>query len=193
MVVDGSIDLECGSTTNTLSRQQLVDFSQVFFTTGTRLLTWKADAINEIEDLSGKAIAVVSGSTNEKAVRGLVESGKIKDVSINIVKDYVEGLASVEAKKSAAFATDDIVLFGLVSKSAKKDQLAVTGRLLTYDPYGIMFRRGDPELRLAVTRSLSRVFRSGEIESIYAKWFVPMALPMSDLLKSGFQLQATPE
>jgi glutamate/aspartate transport system substrate-binding protein len=193
MVVDGSVDLECGSTTNTLARQQQVDFSAVFFTTGTRLLAWKVDKTKEIEDLAGKSIAVVGGSTNEKAVKALIDSGNVKGAIVVIVKDYAEGIAALEAKKSDAFATDDIVLFGLLSKSAKKSELEVIGRLLTYDPYGIMLRRNDPDFRLVITKSLARVFRSGEIAKIYAKWFDPISVPISPLLKAGFELQAIPE
>ena len=192
-VVDGSVDVECGSTTNTLARQQQVDFSAVYFTTGTRLLTWKAGNVKEIENLAGKAIAVVSGSTNEKAVKALMDSGQVKGAQLVATRDYAEGIAAVEAKKVDAFATDDIVLFGLLAKSEKKQELEVVGRYLTYDPYGVMYRRGDPDFRLAVNKALARVFRSGEIARIYAKWFDPIAVPMSPLLKAGFELQSIPE
>lgn len=193
MVSDGTIDLECGSTTNTLSRQQHVDFSAVYFTTGTRLLTWKAGNVKEIEDLAGKSIAVVGGSTNEKAVKALIDAGQAKSAKLVVVKDYADGIAALEAKGADAFATDDIVLFGLLAKSSKKQELEVIGRFLTYDPYGVMVRRNDSDFRLAVNKALARTFRSGEIAKIYAKWFEPMAVPMGPLLEAGFALQAIPE
>ncbi len=193
MVVDGSVDLECGSTTNTLARQQQVDFSATYFTTGTRLLTWKSSETKQIEDLAGKSIAVVGGSTNEKAVKALVDAGKVKSATLVVVKDYAEGIATLEAKKADAFATDDIVLFGLLAKSAKKTDLEVVGGFLTYDPYGVMIRRNDPDFRFVVNRALARAFRSGDAENLYAKWFDPIAVPMSALLKAGFELQAIPE
>jgi glutamate/aspartate transport system substrate-binding protein len=193
LVVDGSVDLECGSTTNTLARQQQVDFSPVYFTTGTRLLTWKANNVREIENLAGKTIAVVSGSTNEKAVKALIDNGQARGAQLVVTKDYAEGINALEAKRADAFATDDIVLFGLLAKSEKKQDLEIVGRYLTYDPYGIMYRRGDPDFRLAVNKALARVFRSGEIAKIYSKWFDPIAVPMSPLLKAGFELQAIPE
>jgi glutamate/aspartate transport system substrate-binding protein len=193
LVVDGSVDLECGTTTNTLSRQKQVDFSAVYFTTGTRLLTWKANGIQEIEDLAGKTIAVVSGSTNEKAVKALAESGRVRGAQLVLAKDYAEGIGALEAKRADAFATDDIVLFGLLAKSERKQDLEIVGRYLTYDPYGVMFRRGDPDFRLAVNKALAGVFRSGEITKIYATWFDPISVPMSQLLKAGFELQAIPE
>ncbi|MBR1127994.1 amino acid ABC transporter substrate-binding protein [Bradyrhizobium iriomotense] len=192
-VVDGTVDLECGSTTNTLARQQQVDFSAIYFTTGTRLLTWKADKVRDIEDLAGKTIAVVSGSTNEKALKALIDDGRAKGTQLLPAKDYADGIAALEAKRADSFATDDIVLFGLLAKSDKKQDLEVVGRYLSYDPYGVMFRRGDPDFRLAVNRALARVFRSGEIARIYAKWFDPISVPMSPLLKAGFELQAIPE
>jgi glutamate/aspartate transport system substrate-binding protein len=193
MVVDGSVDLECGSTTNTLARQQQVDFSATYFTTGTRLLTWKSSKTKDIEGLAGKSIAVVGGSTNEKAVKALIDAGKVKGAKLVVVKDYAEGIATLEAKKVTAFATDDIVLFGLLAKSAKKKDLEIVGRLLTYDPYGVMIRRNDADFRLAVNRALARTFRSGEATKLYAKWFGPMGVPLSPLLKAGFDLQAIPE
>jgi glutamate/aspartate transport system substrate-binding protein len=192
-VVNGSVDLECGSTTNTLARQQQVDFSAVYFTTGTRLLTWKASNVKEIENLTGKTIAVISGSTNEKAVKALIDSGSAKGVQLVAAKDYAEGISAVEEKKADAFATDDIVLFGLLAKSGKKQDLEVVGRYLSYDPYGVMFSRGDADFRLTVNRALARVFRSGEITRIYARWFEPISVPLSPLLKAGFELQAIPE
>lgn len=193
MVVDGSIDLECGSTTNTLTRQQQVDFSAVYFTTGTRLLTWKTKKIREIDDMAGMTIAVVGGSTNEKALKGIIDGGQARGAQLFLTKDYAEGFSALEAKKVDAFATDDIVLFGLLAKSDKKQDFEIVGRYLTYDPYGVMFRRGDPEFRLAVNRALARVFRSGEIARIYARWFDPISVPMSQLLKAGFELQAIPD
>jgi glutamate/aspartate transport system substrate-binding protein len=193
LVVDGTVDLECGSTTNTFARQKQVDFSAVYFTTGTRLLTWRASTVREIENLAGKSIVVVSGSTNEKAVMTLIENGQLKGAQLVAAKDYAEGIAAVEARKADAFATDDIVLFGLLAKSAKKQDLEIVGRYLSYDPYGVMLRRGDPDFRLVVNKALARLFRSGEIAKIYAKWFDPISVPMSPLLKAAFELQAIPE
>ena len=193
MVVEGNVDLECGSTTNTLARQQQVDFSAIYFTTGTRLLTWKADNINEIETLTGRSIGVISGSTNEKAVRTAIDDGRARGARLVPIKDYAEGIGSLETKKIDAFATDDVVLFGLLAKSERKQDLEVVGRYLSYDPYGIMLRRDDPDFRLVVNKALARVFRSGEIAKLYAKWFDPISVPASPLLKAGFALQAIPE
>jgi glutamate/aspartate transport system substrate-binding protein len=193
MVVSRSVDMECGSTTNTLSRQQQVDFSAVYFTTGTRVLTRKAAKAREIEDFQGKSIGLVGGSTNERAVKAMLTSGKLKDVRIVVLKDYADGLGALEASSIDAFATDDIVLFNLMSKSRIKSDLEVVGRLLTYDPYGIMLSRDDSAFRLVINKTLADLYRSGEIEKIYAKWFDPIGVPISPLMKAGFELQALPE
>jgi glutamate/aspartate transport system substrate-binding protein len=192
-VMDGTVDMECGTTTNTLARQQQVDFSAVYFTTGTRVLSRKAAKAGEIEDLQGKSVGVVGGSTNERAIKAMIDSGKLKNVRLAVVKDYADGLAALEGNSVDAFATDDIVLYDLLSKSRIKSELEVVGRFLTYDPYGIMFRRDDSAFRLVVNRALAGLFRSGEINTIYAKWFDPLGVPVTPLMKAGFELQALPE
>jgi glutamate/aspartate transport system substrate-binding protein len=192
MVASHDVDMECGTTTNTFARQQQVDFSAVYFTTGTRVMTRKVAKASEIEDFQGKAVGVVGGSTNERAITAMIDTGKLKDVHLVVLKDYAEGLAALEGGSIDAFATDDIVLYGLLSKSSIKDDLEVVGRFLTYDPYGIMLRRDDSAFRLVVNKALADTFRSGEIEKIYGKWFDPLGVPMSPLLKAGFELQAVP-
>lgn len=193
MVADHTIDMECGSTTNTLSRQQQVDFSSIYFTTGTRVLTRKSVNAREIEDFRSKSVGVVGGSTNERAIKAMVDSGKLQNTRLVVLKDYAGGLAALENNSIDAFATDDIVLYGLLSKSQMKDDLEVVGRLLTYDPYGIMMRRDDSAFRLVVNKALADVFRSGEAEKIYAKWFNPIGVPLSPILKAAFALQALPD
>jgi glutamate/aspartate transport system substrate-binding protein len=193
MVMNHAVDLECGSTTNTLARQNQVDFSSVYFATGTRVLARKSHKAAEIEDFNGKLVGVIAGSTNERAVKAMMTAGSLKDIRIVEIKDYTEGLSAVEGNRVDAFVTDDIVLFGLIAKSSQKSDLMVVGRLLTYDPYGIMMRRDDSAFRLVVNRALAAVYRSGEINRIYAKWFDPIGVPMSPIMKAGFELQALPE
>lgn len=193
MVMNHVVDLECGSTTNTLGRQKQVDFSSVYFTTGTRVLARKSQKAAEIEDFNGKSVGVIAGSTNERAVKAMMTAGSLKDIRIVEIKDYAEGLSAVEGNRVDAFVTDDIVLFGLIAKSSQKADLVVVGRLLTYDPYGIMMRRDDSAFRLVVNAALAAVYRSGEINRIYAKWFEPIGVPLSPIMKAGFELQALPE
>ncbi len=193
LMANHTIDMECGSTTNTLGRQQQVDFSAVYFTTGTKVLTRKSLKAKEIEDFQGKAVGLVLGSTNERAVKALIDAGKLKDIRVLNLKDHAEALVALETDRIDAYASDDIVLYGLRTKSRMKDDLEVVGRFLSYDPYGIMMRRDDSAFRLVVNKTLADIFRSGDIEKIYAKWFDPLGVPMSPLIKAAFELQALPE
>ncbi len=193
LVANHTVDMECGSTTNTLSRQLDVDFSSIFYTTGTRILTRKIFGAKEIGDFQGKSIGAVTGSTNERAIRGMVDAGRLKDIRLVGVSDYSNGLTALEGKSIDGFVTDDIVLFGLLGKSSMKSELEVIGRFLTYDPYGIMIRRDDSAFRRVVNKTLADLFRSGEIWKIYAKWFDPIGVPVSPLLKAAVELQALPE
>ncbi|WP_337355105.1 amino acid ABC transporter substrate-binding protein [Prosthecomicrobium sp. N25] len=193
MVAEGKVDMECGSTTNTLARQEQVDFSAITFTTGTRLLVRKAAGAREIEDLQGKSIGVVGGSTNEKAVKAMIDAGTLKDLRLVAFPGYAEAGAALEGGRVDAVATDDVILFGLLSRSPAKGELAVVGRLLTYDPYGIMLPRNDSSFRLVVNRTLADLSRSGEIRRLHARWFDPVGVPLSPLLDAAFTLQALPE
>lgn len=193
LMANGTTDIECGSTTNTLGRQEQVEFSPVYFTTGTKVLTRKSFKAKEIEDFQGKAVGLVVGSTNERAVKALIDAGKLKNIRVLNLKDHAEALVALETDRIDAYASDDIILYGLMHKSRIKDQLEVVGRFLTYDPYGLMMRRDDSAFRLLVNKTIAGLMRSGEIEKMYAKWFGPMGVPISPLLKAAFELQALPE
>lgn len=192
LMANGTIDLECGSTTNNLSRQKQVSFAPTSFITGTKLLIKKKSKIKEIEDLKGKTIALTQGTTNERAIKAVSDEKKL-DIKFLNVKDHAEGFLVLESGRADAFSTDDILLYGLITKAKKPSDYAVVGRYLSYDPYGIMMRRDDSAFHLVVTRTLAGVFRSGEINQIYAKWFDPMGVPMGDLLKAAIQIQALSE
>lgn len=193
LMTNGTVNFECGSTTNTIGRQQQVDFSSVYFTTGTRVLARKAGKFKEIEDFEGKTIGLSTGSTNERVVKALIDSGKLKNVRILNLKDHAEAMVAVETDRADGYASDDIVLFGMISKSRMKDELEVVGRNLSYEPYGIMLPRDDSAFRLVVNATLADLFRSGEVNQMYAKWFDPLGVPVSPLMKAAFELQAFPE
>jgi glutamate/aspartate transport system substrate-binding protein len=193
LMVNGTVNIECGSTTNTLGRTHQIDFSAIYFTTATRVLTRKSGNFKEIEDFKGKSIGLSVGSTNERVVKALIDAGKVKDVRILNLKDHAEALVALETDRIDGYASDDIVLYGLISKSRIKNELEVVGRNLSYEPYGLMLPRDDSAYRLVVNRTLAELFRSGEIEKIYAKWFDPLEVPLNPLLKAAFELQALPE
>ncbi len=192
LMANGTIDLECGSTTNNLTRQQQVEYLPVTFVTGTKLMVRKGSGISSVKDLNGKAVALAQGTTNERAVKA---AGKELGIEFKVlpVRDHAEGMLSLETDRVDAYATDHILLFGLISKSKNPDQFEVVGDFLSFDPYALMVRRDDSAFELIGKKTLAAVFRSGEINAIYEKWFSPLGVPQTDLLKAAFQLGALPE
>ncbi len=199
LLANGTIDIECGSTTNNLTRSKQVDYLAITFLTGTKLVVKKGSGIKEIEDLEGKPMALGLGMTNEKAVKA-----EAKKLGINIkylmVKDHPEGWLALETGRVDSYATDDVLLFGLISKSKTPEKYEVVGRFLSYDPYGIMVPRDDSKFRLLGNTVLADMMRSGEIHKLYDKWFTkkipgqprPVGLPLSDTLGVAFEVQALP-
>ena len=192
LVANGTVDLECGSTTNTLTRQKQVEFSHVTFIGGTRLLVKANSGIKEIEDLKGKTISVSQGTTNERIVKSISEQKQLGIKVLN-VKDHGEGFLTLDTGRVQANVSDDIQLMALAANAKKPQDFAVVGRQLSYEPFGIMFRRNDADLKLIVNKTLSGLFRTGEIEKIYNKWFLPLGAPMSDTLRTAFAIQTLPE
>lgn len=192
LIANGTIDLECGSTTNKLSRQEQVEYLPVTFITGTKILTKKTSGISSVADLGGKAIALAQGTTNEKAVKAAVDELGL-DVKVLPVRDHAEGMLSLETDRVDAYSTDHILLFGLISKSKNPDDFVVVGDFLSFDPYAIMVPRNDSAFELVGKTALADVMRSGEILEIYSKWFDDLDVPADDLLKAAFQIGALPE
>ncbi|MGC1259631.1 MAG: amino acid ABC transporter substrate-binding protein [Jannaschia helgolandensis] len=192
LMANGTIDLECGSTTNNLTRQQQVEYLPVTFVTGTKILTRKDSGISSVADLDGKSIALAQGTTNERAVMAAVEAAGMY-VKILPVRDHAEGMLSLETDRVDAYASDHILLYGLISKSKTPDDFAVVGDFLSFDPYALMVRRDDSAFELVGKKALADVFRSGEIDAIYAKWFDELGVPADPLLEAAFELGALPE
>jgi glutamate/aspartate transport system substrate-binding protein len=194
IMVAGNIDLECGSTTNNLTRQKQVEFAHVTFISGTKLLVKKNSKIKEVEDLKGKTVSVSQGTTNERAIKKISDE---KNLGIKIlnVKDHTDGFLALETGRADANVSDDILLYGLISKAKQPQDYEVVGRFLSYDPYGIMLRRDDSAFKLIVNRTLSELMRSGEIHKIYDKWFKTreLTMPLNPLLKAAFEIQALPD
>ena len=199
LMSNGTVDIECGSTTNNLTRQKQVAFAPVTFVTGTKLLVKKTSKIKSYKDLKGKTVVVTQGTTNERTIKALSDKENLGIKFLN-AKDHAESFLTVESGRAAAFSMDDVLLYGLVAKSKKPKDFDVVGDYLSYDPYGIMFRKNDADFAIVANRALSALMRSGEINKIYDKWFIgklpsgeTIGMPMSPLLKVGFQLQALPE
>ncbi len=169
-VAEGLVDLECGSTTNNLERRKVVDFSPMIFVTGTKLMVPIATPWRDFRDLKGRTVIVTRGTTNEQALRALDQKSRL---GITLVEspDHEESYRMLAAAKADAFATDDVLLYGLIAQHRSQGQFKVVGEFLSYDPYGIAFRRNEPELKASVERAIRGLVVSRDIVAIYARWF----------------------
>ena len=198
-VRSGEIDLECGSTTSNFERQKQVAFSPIFFVAGTKLLVRRDSGISSYRDLKGKTVVVTAGTTNEAAIRTLSEKQKL-DINVAVGKDHADSFAMLEAGKADAFATDDVLLYGLVATTKTGDRYQIVGDFLSYDPYGLMYRKGDPDFAAIVDRTFSRLAASRELVQLYNRWFqkrLPtgerLDLPISPQLEEIFRVQGVPD
>jgi ABC-type amino acid transport substrate-binding protein len=169
-VAGGQADMECGSSTVTLSRMKQVDFSSYIFVETTGLLVNTASGARSMQDLSGRKIAVVAGTTNEAAVKSQLAQRKLA-ATVLPFKDRGQAMAALESGKADAFASDKLLLMGAASKSKEQESLTLLGDDLSFEPYAIVLPRGDVELRLAVNTALAQIYRSGEIADIFNRWF----------------------
>ena len=170
-VVQNKIDLECGSTTDNAERAKQVAFSPLMFVAGTKLMVAKSSAISAVADLKGKTVVVTKGTTNEQAMHAV---DKKLALGLNIVAspDHEQSYQMLVDGKADAFATDDILLYGLIARHKSQDKFRVTGDYLSYDPYGIMFRKGEPQLAAVVERTFHKLGSNRDLIPLYNKWFV---------------------
>jgi glutamate/aspartate transport system substrate-binding protein len=191
MVASGKVDIECGTTTASLSRQERVDFSLMTFVDGGGLLTKSDFKLHAVADLADKRIAVIPGTTTEPALSKFLKEAFVT-VQIVRVKNHVEGLAAVEKGLADAFASDRGILIGLAVTSKDPSQFALPGILFSYEPYGFMMRRNDAAFRLVVNRVLAGLYRSGDIAAIYERWFGAFGKP-SEAIQAMYLLNGLPE
>jgi glutamate/aspartate transport system substrate-binding protein len=170
-VTQNKIDLECGSTTANAERAKQVAFSPLMFVAGTKLMVPKASTISAPADLKGKTVVVTKGTTNEQAMHNV---DKKFSLGLNIVTaaDHEQSYQTLVDGKADAFATDDILLYGLIARHKSQARFKVTGEYLSYDPYGIMFRKGEPQLTAVVERAFRKLGSNRDLIPLYNKWFV---------------------
>jgi glutamate/aspartate transport system substrate-binding protein len=170
-VLDKKIDLECGSTTANAERAKQVAFSPLMFVAGTKLMVPKSSNVQSVTDLKGKTVVVTKGTTNEQAIHN---ADKKFTLGLNIVTagDHEQSYQMLSDGKADAFATDDILLYGLITRHKSQDKFRVTGDYLSYDPYGIMFRKGEPQLSAVVERAFRKLGSNHDLIPLYNKWFV---------------------
>ncbi len=191
MVAQGKVDIECGSTTASLSRQEKVDFSLMTFVDGGSLLTTLDSNVHGLNDLVGKRIAIIPGTTTENALAEFLRKQYIV-VQMIRVKDHSEGLAALEKGEADAYASDRGILIGLAVTSKDPKRFALAEFVFSYEPYGFIVRRNDADFRLAVNRALAGLYRSGDVVPIYDRWFGTFGKP-SQALDAMYLLNGLPE
>ncbi|SIS89202.1 glutamate/aspartate ABC transporter substrate-binding protein [Insolitispirillum peregrinum] len=190
LVQNGTVDLECGSTTNNIERQQQVDFSVGIFEVGTRLLVNKKSKIKDFPDLAGKNVVTTAGTTSERLLKAL-DADKGMKMNIISAKDHGEAFLMLESGRAVAFMMDDVLLYGEIAKAKKPADWEVVGTPQSFEIYGCMVRKEDPAFKAVVDQAISDTYKSGEINEIYKRWFqspVPpkdlnLNFPMSEQLK----------
>jgi glutamate/aspartate transport system substrate-binding protein len=170
-VVQGKVDLECGSTTANAERGKQVAFSPLIFVAGTKLMVPKGSQLASVADLKGKTVVVTKGTTNEQAMHN-ADKKFVLGMTILAAPDHEQSYQMLVDGKADAFATDDILLYGLIARHKSQDKFRVAGDYLSYDPYGIMFRRGEPQLAAVVERAFHKLGSNHDLIPLYNKWFV---------------------
>jgi glutamate/aspartate transport system substrate-binding protein len=193
LIANGTIDLSCDSATNNLERQKVVSFAPTMYITANRLLAKKSSNIKSLDDMKGKTIVSTSGTSNLKQITALNAERKL-GMNILTAKDHAEAFLMVETGRAVAFAMDDILLASLAASSKAPNDYTISADALSVEPYGIIERRDDPAFKKAVDTALINVYKSDEINKIYAKWFqspippkgINLNVPMSPQLKAAF-------
>jgi glutamate/aspartate transport system substrate-binding protein len=170
LLQNGTIDIECGSTTNNSERAKQVGFAINYFYTGTRFLVKTGTNVNKLNDLAGKPVVSTTGTTNFQIIRRLSEEQKL-GIDLLGAKDHAESALMVQTGRAVAFGMDDILLYGLRASSQNPAELAVVGEPIQVEPYAIMVRKDDPAFKKLVDDTLAAMMKSGEFEALYKKWF----------------------
>jgi ABC-type amino acid transport substrate-binding protein len=191
-VVDGKIDIECGSTTITLSRQEQVDFSLPTFVTGGSVLSLASSGIQSMADLSGKKVGVAKDTTTLDQLRNHLEQNLI-DAEVVVVANRNEGIRQLNRGDIDALASDQIVLIGQIIEAINPKRYALVSEIFSYEPYGFAVRRNDADFRLVVNTALSQLYRSGQHAAIFQKWIGRIGIQVPPILAAMYQLNALPE
>jgi len=194
LMTNGTIDLECGSTTNSLERQKQVAFGVTTFVSPVRMVVKADSGIKTLDDLNGKAVATTTGTTSDRYIKQN-EKGHNIDVKNVYGKDHAESFLMVETGRASAFVMDEVLLAGFIANAKNPKDFAIVGPALSTEPYGIMLRKDDPQFKALVDKTLSGLMKSGEINKIYAKWFtspippknVNLNLPMNAQLQEAIK------
>jgi glutamate/aspartate transport system substrate-binding protein len=195
LLQNGTVDIECGSTTNNSERGKQVQFAINYFYTGTRFLVKAGTNVSKLSDLAGKTVVSTTGTTNYQLIRRLNEEQKL-GIDLLGAKDHPESMLMVDTGRAVAFAMDDILLYSLKASAQNPVTFAVVGEALQVEPYAIMFRKDDPTFQKLVDDTLAGMMKSGEFEALYKKWFlspippkgINLNAPMSKELQDNLKL-----
>jgi glutamate/aspartate transport system substrate-binding protein len=191
-VVNNKADIECGSTTITLSRQKLVDFTSMTFVTGGSLLSLADSGIDAVAKLAGKSVAVIAGTTSESALKSYLSKNLI-DARVVVVANRDEAMKQLEARQVDAFAGDQVVQIGFLMKAPDPAAYKLSKDLFSYEPYAFVVRRNDADFRLVANRALAQIFRGGQIEQIYGQSFGRAGIRPTPMLSALYTFGALPE
>lgn len=192
----GNIDMECGTTTNSIQRQQQVNFSTNYYATEVRMVVKANSTVKDLGDLNGKAVATTQGTTSDKYIKMGAKGEQVKVTNV-YGKDHSDSFAMVASGRAAAFVMDDNILAGLIAKSSKPKDFKIVGPVLSSEPYGIMLPKGDAEYKAIADRVVTGMWKNGQMVALYKKWFqspiapknINLNMPMSS---SYNKLKAAP-
>ena len=192
-VLNNKIDIECGATTASPDRARRVAFSPMIYVAGTKLMVPKGSAVSGITDLKGKTVVVTRGTTNERAIE-IADKKFSLGLVVVATADHEQSYQLLADGKVQAFATDDILLYGLIARHGAQDKFEVVGEFLSYDPYGIMFRKNEPQLAAVVERTFRKLATNHDLVPLYQKWLMDrlptgerLGVPMSAELEYSFR------
>ncbi len=194
-VADGDVDIECGATTMTLGRQERVDFTLMTFVTGGTILSMQKNRIASMNDLAGKRVAVIGGTTTEQALQAHLKE-KLIDARVVAVADRDAGMVRLQSGEVDAFASDQVVLIGEAMKALEKDEnvsFSFGDELFSYEPYAMMVRRNDADFRLVVNRAIAQIFRTGQQAQLFQTWIAAGGIKPAPMLLAMYQVQTLPE
>ena len=191
-IINNRADIECGATTITLSRAEKVDFTLMTFVTGGGLLSLTKSGIDSLASLSGKSVAVVTGTTSQTALQKYLQKNLI-DAKVVVVPDRSEGMKQLQAGKVDAFASDQVVLIGEILSAGDPRAYTLGGDLFSFEPYGLVVRRNDADFRLVANRAIAQLYRSGQIEELFNRWFGQVGVQPTPVLRAMYLLESLPE
>ena len=189
-VEKGDVDIECGSTTVTLTRRQRVDFTLMTFITGSAVLSRKANPINTVDDIDGASVAVLEGTTTEAVMRRVIDVNDF-NIELRLIDSHDEGMKLLNDREVLGYASDRAMLIGQVFRDENAaNQYSLTRTALSFEPYALMIARGDTDFRLAADRALAALYRTARIRRLYQIWFGRYGEPLSPIVEAMYQFQA---